>query len=342
MGGLLILFAVLVPTLLWARLDNVYVWVASGSMFAFGAIGFVDDYLKVVRRQNKGLSARAQVRCSRSWSRWRGGVGAATSFRSSPRSPSRSSRTWCSTSGRSTSPFVVFVLVGASNAVNLTDGLDGLAIGATLIAAATYAIFTYVAGHRVVAEYLQVAYVPGVGEVAVFCGALVGASPRLPVVERHPAEVFMGDVGSLALGGAIGTVARARQAGGDPGAGRRAVRARGAVGDRAGGVASSCAASACSAWRRCTTTSSSPAGRSRRSSCASGSSPSCSRCSRSRPEAAMRVPWSDHRLASACWSTGWGCRAWRRRVCCARAASPWSRSTRRHGRGAGRPRAAIR
>ncbi len=104
-------------------------------------------------------------------------------------------------------PFVVFVLVGASNAVNLTDGLDGLAIGATLIAAATYAVFTYVAGNRVVAQYLQVAYVPGVGEVTVFCGALVGASVGFLWCNAYPAEVFMGDVGSLALGGAIGTVA---------------------------------------------------------------------------------------------------------------------------------------
>ena len=104
-------------------------------------------------------------------------------------------------------PFVVFVMVGASNAVNLTDGLDGLAIGATLIAAATYAVFTYVAGNRVVAQYLQVAYVPGVGEVTVFCGALVGASIGFLWWNAYPAEVFMGDVGSLALGGAIGTVA---------------------------------------------------------------------------------------------------------------------------------------
>ena len=104
-------------------------------------------------------------------------------------------------------PFFVFVLVGASNAVNLTDGLDGLAIGATLIAAATYAVFTYVAGNRVLAQYLQVPYVAGVGEVAVFCGALVGASIGFLWWNAHPAEVFMGDVGSLALGGAIGTVA---------------------------------------------------------------------------------------------------------------------------------------
>ena len=104
-------------------------------------------------------------------------------------------------------PFVAFVLVGASNAVNLTDGLDGLAIGATTVAAATYAVFTYVAGNRVIAGYLQISYVPGVGEVAVFCGAMVGAGIGFLWFNSHPAEVFMGDVGSLALGAAIGTVA---------------------------------------------------------------------------------------------------------------------------------------
>ena len=206
MGGLLILVAVLVPTLLWARLDNAYVWVASGSMLAFGAIGFADDYLKVVRRQNKGLSAQGQVRAPGRASRW-GWRGRSTSSRSSRRSPSRSSRTWCSISGRSMRCWWWWCWSAASNAVNLTDGLDGLAIGATLVAAATYAIFTYIAGHRVVAEYLQVASVPGVGEVAVFCTALVGASLGFLWWNSHPAEVFMGDVGSLAIGGAIGTVA---------------------------------------------------------------------------------------------------------------------------------------
>jgi phospho-N-acetylmuramoyl-pentapeptide-transferase len=205
MGGLLILFAVVVPTLLWARLDNAYVWVAVGSMLGFGAIGFADDYLKVIRHRNEGLSARAKflLQC---------GVALAVAWAlfELPIEP------WL------TFPFfkklvldlgpfyavlVVVVLVGASNAVNLTDGLDGLAIGATLIAAATYAIFTYIAGNRVAAEYLQVTSVPGVGEVAVFCTALVGASLGFLWWNSHPAQVFMGDVGALAIGGAIGTVA---------------------------------------------------------------------------------------------------------------------------------------
>jgi phospho-N-acetylmuramoyl-pentapeptide-transferase len=104
-------------------------------------------------------------------------------------------------------PFVMLVLVGASNAVNLTDGLDGLAIGATLIAAGTYALLSYIAGHAVVADYLQVAHVPGAGEVAIVCAAMVGASIGFLWFNAHPAEMFMGDVGSLALGGGIGTVA---------------------------------------------------------------------------------------------------------------------------------------
>ena len=133
-------------------------------------------------------------------------------------------------------PFVVLVLVGASNAVNLTDGLDGLAIGATLIAAGTYAVFTYVAGNAVVAHYLQVAYVPGRRRGGGLLRRAGRREPRLPLVQRHPAEVFMGDVGSLAIGGAIGTVAVLAKQEVLLVAGRRPLRARGALGDRAGRV----------------------------------------------------------------------------------------------------------
>ena len=208
MGGLLILFALLVPTLLWANLTNPDVWMAVGVTLSFGAIGFVDDFLKVRRRRNLGLSARgkflAQV-----------GVAALAGAllpllpAGAPFSPTLAFpffKQLVIHLGLLYVPFVVFVLVGSSNAVNLTDGLDGLAIGATLIAAATYAIFTYIAGNRVVAQYLQVQYVAGAGELTVFCGALVGASVGFLWFNSHPAEVFMGDVGSLALGGAIGTV----------------------------------------------------------------------------------------------------------------------------------------
>jgi phospho-N-acetylmuramoyl-pentapeptide-transferase len=206
MGGLLILLSLLVPTLLWARLDNAYVWLVAGVTLAFGTIGFLDDVIKLRRRSNQGLRARSklllQVLVAAGTAVWLfAGLDFSTKL-ALPffKQPQPDLGLWYI-------PFVVLIMVGASNAVNLTDGLDGLAIGATLIAAATYAIFTYLAGHRIVAGYLQVAYVPGVGEVAVFCGALVGASLGFLWFNAHPAEIFMGDVGSLAIGAAIGMLA---------------------------------------------------------------------------------------------------------------------------------------
>jgi phospho-N-acetylmuramoyl-pentapeptide-transferase len=206
MGGLLILFAVTLPTLLWARLDNAYVWIALLVTLGFGAVGFVDDYRKVRRGKNLGLTARAKLLGQVVVAAAAGvvlmyvpGFDATLHF-----------------------PFLKFlvlelgwgyllvlllVLVGCSNAVNLTDGLDGLAIGATLIAASTYAVFAYVAGNVKAATYLQIAFVPRAGELTVFCTALAGASLGFLWFNAHPAEMFMGDVGSLALGGAIGTVA---------------------------------------------------------------------------------------------------------------------------------------
>jgi phospho-N-acetylmuramoyl-pentapeptide-transferase len=209
MGGVLILFTLVVPTLLWANLTNPYVWIAIGVTVAFGAIGFVDDYLKVRRRRNLGLSARAKFLLQVGVAALMGALlwGMPLEGAFAPTLAFPFFKDLVLNLGLLYVPFVVFVLVGSSNAVNLTDGLDGLAIGATLIAAATYAVFTYVAGNKVLAQYLQVAYVPGVGEVTVFCGALVGASIGFLWWNAHPAEVFMGDVGSLALGGAIGTVA---------------------------------------------------------------------------------------------------------------------------------------
>ncbi len=206
MGGLLILFAVLVPTLLWATLDNPYIWVVVVVTLAFGLIGFADDYLKLRRRKNLGLTARAkfllQVLVAAglgAFLLWLPGFEPIVYFPFFKR--------LILPLGVLYVPFVVLVLVGASNAVNLTDGLDGLAIGATLVASATYAAFTYIAGNRIIANYLQITYVPGVGEVTVFCGALAGASLGFLWFNAHPAEVFMGDVGSLAIGGAIGAVA---------------------------------------------------------------------------------------------------------------------------------------
>jgi phospho-N-acetylmuramoyl-pentapeptide-transferase len=209
MGGVLILFAVIVPTLLWANLRNPYVWLAVGVTVGFGAIGFADDFLKVRRHQNLGLTARTKMLLSIIVA-----VGAGVILLSLPNGYSFEPSVSFPFFKRAVVylgvfyvPFLSVVLVGASHAVNLTDGLDGLAIGATLVAAATYAIFTYVAGNSIVAGYLQVPYVRGVGEVSVFCGALVGASLGFLWFNSHPAEVFMGDVGSLAIGGAIGMVA---------------------------------------------------------------------------------------------------------------------------------------
>lgn len=206
MGGLLILLAVVVPTLLWGRLDDPFVWVALGSIVGFGAIGFTDDFLKLRRRHNRGLSARGKLALQLLL-----GTAIGTAIFQIP-----GYRPWLTFPffknlvvdlGLLYVPFVALVIAFSSNAVNLTDGLDGLASGATLIAAATYAVFTYIAGNSVVSSYLQVAYVPGVGEVAVFCGGLVGASLGFLWFNCYPAQVFMGDVGALAIGGAIGTVA---------------------------------------------------------------------------------------------------------------------------------------
>jgi phospho-N-acetylmuramoyl-pentapeptide-transferase len=209
MGGLLILFAVVIPTLLWSTLDNPYVWIVILVTVAFGLIGFLDDYLKVRNRRNLGLTARTkmilQILAAAA-------MGLALlvlpkGYGFDPTLTFPFVKRLILHLGPFYIPFVVVVLVGASNAVNLTDGLDGLAIGATIVAAATYAVFTYIAGNRVIAGYLQVPYVSGVGEVAVFCGALVGASLGFLWFNSHPAEVFMGDVGSLSLGAAIGSVA---------------------------------------------------------------------------------------------------------------------------------------
>ena len=209
MGGLLILTAALTPTLLWADLTNTYVWVAVLSTLAFGAIGFADDYLKLTRQSHHGLRPRyklvAQVGVS-------AGVGIALLVLAgenlyNTRLIFPFFKNAIPDLGWLYVPFAVLVLVGASNAVNLTDGLDGLAIGTFTVAAAAFTCLAYVTGHRVLAEYLLLVRFSPAAELTIFCGSLVGASLGFLWYNSYPAEVFMGDVGSLALGGALGTVA---------------------------------------------------------------------------------------------------------------------------------------
>jgi len=206
MGGLLILTAVIVPTLLWSDLSNAYVWLAVGTTLALGAVGFADDWLKVRRRHNQGLRGKSKLALQLLVGTALGaGLVLLTPLDSSLSFPFF--KTLVLELGVFYIPFVAILIAGSSNAVNLTDGLDGLAIGATLVAAATYAIFAYIVGNSIAARYLQVSYVAGAGEVAIICSALVGASLGFLWFNAHPAQVFMGDVGSLAIGGTIGAVA---------------------------------------------------------------------------------------------------------------------------------------
>jgi phospho-N-acetylmuramoyl-pentapeptide-transferase len=224
MGGVLITIAILLPTVLWSDPANPFVWITVWATLAFGAIGFADDYIKVVKRRNLGLTARAKLAYQalaatgvalsliilqqfrmfstrlnvpfiKSWHPdllWHG----AMSFHSAQFLIYLPFVIW-----------VVIVLTGSSNAVNLTDGLDGLAIGCTIVAAAALTVLTYVSGNFVFADYLELTHLERISELTVFCGSMVGASIGFLWYNAHPAEVFMGDVGSLALGGAIGTVA---------------------------------------------------------------------------------------------------------------------------------------
>ena len=224
MGGVLICISILVPTLLWADLSNPFIWVVMLSTLGFGAIGFADDYIKVVRKQSKGLTfwekialqfaASGLVAVALVVMQTRGTystrlvVPFLKNFR--PNLIVDSMRHVPHVGWLAFFPFVLFVMLVitlTSNAVNLTDGLDGLAIGCTIIAAGALAVLTYVSGHVVFSDYLEIPRMPMVSEVTIFCGSMVGASIGFLWYNAHPAEVFMGDVGSLALGGAIGTVA---------------------------------------------------------------------------------------------------------------------------------------
>jgi phospho-N-acetylmuramoyl-pentapeptide-transferase len=209
MGGLLILTAALAPTLMWADLTNVYIWVAAGSTLAFGAIGFADDYLKIIRRSHHGLRPRFKLAAQVGVALVVGVTLLLLAQRNlySTRLIFPFFKGLIPDLGWGYVPFAVLVLVGASNAVNLTDGLDGLAISTFTIAAATFTALAYVTGHRVLAEYLLLVRFAPAAELTIFCGSLVGASLGFLWYNSYPAEIFMGDVGSLALGGALGTVA---------------------------------------------------------------------------------------------------------------------------------------
>ena len=208
MGGVIIIIAVMFAMLLWGNLRNGYVWVVMMSLLGFGAIGFMDDYLKAVMKNPKGLRALYKFGAQMLLA-----LVISISLYYNPNDPNTSIlsvpffKKWLFDLGIFYIPFSILVIVGSSNAVNLTDGIDGLAIGLVAIAACANAALVYLAGHAVFARYLQVLYLPGTGELTVFCGALAGASLGFLWFNSYPAQVFMGDVGSLGLGGALGTLA---------------------------------------------------------------------------------------------------------------------------------------
>ncbi|HVF51592.1 MAG TPA: phospho-N-acetylmuramoyl-pentapeptide-transferase [Pyrinomonadaceae bacterium] len=211
MGGVLIIGSVLISTLLWARLSNVYVWIILIATALFAAIGFSDDYQKVAKKQSLGLTGKKKLIAQFAIA---AGVWAALYFLtdytwnlSLPFFKATTARTGFTNIGPYLYlPFIIMVLTGASNAVNLTDGLDGLAISVTFIAMTALTAFTYLSGDQRWAAYLGLDYQKDIGELTVFCGAMAGASLGFLWYNAPPAEVFMGDVGSLAIGGAIGTI----------------------------------------------------------------------------------------------------------------------------------------
>jgi phospho-N-acetylmuramoyl-pentapeptide-transferase len=224
MGGVLIVLSTAVPTLLWADLGNAFVWLALFALLAFAAIGFVDDYAKVSNQRNLGLTSAKkfslQILVSlvcgivllilATWSKYSTQLVLPFFKRVHPDLVIHSLMATPHIWPLAFVPFLFFVslvIAGSSNAVNLTDGLDGLAIGCTVIAAGALTVLTYVSSNFRWANYLEIQYIPGVGELTVFCGALVGASLGFLWYNAHPAEIFMGDVGSLSLGGTLGLIA---------------------------------------------------------------------------------------------------------------------------------------
>ncbi len=206
MGGMLIVTVVTFTTLLWVDLTNMYVWLILGIMLWYGGIGFIDDYRKIKKKNSKGLSARGKMALQVA-----GVLVVGTILLNTEGFDTTLSFPFI----KDVRPdlgvyyilFMILVVAGASNAVNLTDGLDGLAIGPTVITSGVYLLFSYLAGHAGLAAYLQIPYVLGAGEVTVFCGALAGACLGFLWFNAYPAQIFMGDVGSLAIGGALGIIA---------------------------------------------------------------------------------------------------------------------------------------
>ncbi len=208
MGGIIIIGSVLISVLLWGNLRNHYMWIMILSFLGFGLIGFIDDYLKISRRNYKGLPGRYKLIAQFILAT------AVTLFLYfNPKDPYTTVlsipffKQWLIDLGIFYLPFAIFVIVGSSNAVNLTDGMDGLAAGLVGIASIANAVLLYISGHAVFAKYLYVLYIPGTSELAVFCGAMLGACLGFLWYNAYPAEVFMGDVGSLSLGGALGSLA---------------------------------------------------------------------------------------------------------------------------------------
>lgn len=209
MGGLLILWSLTVPTVLWADLTNRYIWLLLSATFAFGAIGFLDDWLKLAGLRRHGMAIGEKLLAQTTVA-----LGVAWFLYFYPEDPLVATQVTFPFFKEVTPdlglwyvPFVMFIIVGTCNAVNLTDGLDGLATGPLIIATFAFTIIAYVAGHAQFAQYLLIPYIKSGGEVAIFGGALIGASLGFLWFNAYPAEVFMGNIGSLALGGALGTMA---------------------------------------------------------------------------------------------------------------------------------------
>lgn len=209
MGGILILLSILLPTLLWADLRNPHIWTCVFSLVAFGAIGFLDDYAKIRKQKSLGWTGKqklvAQIAVAILIGMFLFHLRKYGYFDTHLTVPFF--KNWTPDLGWFYLLFLVCVLVGSSNAVNVTDGLDGLAIGTFLIASSAFTVLVYIAGHSAFSAYLNIMKITGAGEMTIFCGSMVGASLGFLWYNAHPADIFMGDVGSLALGGGIGTVA---------------------------------------------------------------------------------------------------------------------------------------